>query len=113
MGSFGTSISTTLWDHRATLHHAQLAEHLTAYDPAMTQALAGLQASGMSPEQSLGAINRLVDTQAALKPRPRTRTKAAPARRTPLCDRRRAMTKPRTGQALDTMSREQFGQRFR
>ena len=39
-GSFGTSISTTLWDHRATLHHAQLAEKLTAYDPATSQALA-------------------------------------------------------------------------
>jgi DHA2 family multidrug resistance protein len=66
MGSFGTSISTTLWDHRATLHHAQLTEHLTAYDPAMTQALGNMQASGMSTEQALAAINRLVDTQAAL-----------------------------------------------
>ena len=28
-GSFGTSITTTLWDRRATLHHAQLVEHLT------------------------------------------------------------------------------------
>ena len=27
-GSFGTSITTTLWDRRATLHHAQLVEHL-------------------------------------------------------------------------------------
>jgi DHA2 family multidrug resistance protein len=66
MGSFGTSISTTLWDHRATLHHAQLAEKITAYDPTTTQALAGMQASGMSPEQSLAALNRMVDQQAAL-----------------------------------------------
>src|SRR5262249_32019348 len=29
-GSFGTSIATTLWDRRASLHHAQLAEHITA-----------------------------------------------------------------------------------
>jgi len=65
-GSFGTSISTTLWDHRATLHHAQLAEHVTAYDPVATQALAGMQASGMTPDQALAALNRVVDTQAAL-----------------------------------------------
>ena len=29
-GSFGTSIVTTLWDRRATLHHAQLAERTLA-----------------------------------------------------------------------------------
>ena len=51
-GSFGTSISTTLWDHRATLHHAQLAEHISSYNPLATQALGGMQASGMTPEQS-------------------------------------------------------------
>ena len=39
-GSFGTSIATTFWDHRASLHHAQLAEHITPYDPA-TSAGAG------------------------------------------------------------------------
>ena len=37
-GSFGTSITTTLWDRRATLHHAQLVEHLTPGDPAAAQA---------------------------------------------------------------------------
>jgi DHA2 family multidrug resistance protein len=65
-GAFGTSLSTTLWDHRASLHHAQLAEKVTAYEPATTQALADLQAGGMTPEQSLAAINRLIDQQAAL-----------------------------------------------
>ena len=65
-GSFGTSISTTLWDHRATMHHAHLAEKLTTYDPATSQALANMQASGLSPEQSFAALNRLVDQQAAL-----------------------------------------------
>ena len=38
-GSFGTSITTTLWDRRATLHHAQLVEHLNADDPTSAQAL--------------------------------------------------------------------------
>jgi len=65
-GSFGTSISTTLWDHRATMHHAHLVEKLTPYDPTTSQAIANLQASGMTPDQSLAALNRLVDQQAAL-----------------------------------------------
>jgi DHA2 family multidrug resistance protein len=65
-GSFGTSISTTLWDHRATLHHAQLVEKLTPYDPATSQALANLQAGGMTPDQGLAFLNRMVDQQAAL-----------------------------------------------
>ena len=63
-GSFGTSITTTFWDHRATLHHAQLAEHITGANAASTQALATLQAGGLSPEQSYAMLNRLVDQQA-------------------------------------------------
>jgi MFS transporter, DHA2 family, multidrug resistance protein len=65
-GSFGTSISTTLWDHRATMHHAHMAEKLTAYDPTTSQALANLQSSGLSPDQSFAFINRMMDQQAAL-----------------------------------------------
>jgi MFS transporter, DHA2 family, multidrug resistance protein len=65
-GSFGTSISTTLWDHRATLHHAQLAERLSAYDPTTSQALSNMQAGGMTPDQSISLLNRMVDQQAAL-----------------------------------------------
>jgi len=65
-GSFGTSISTTLWDHRATMHHAQLAEKLTIYDPTTSQALANMQAGGMTPDQALAYLNRMIDQQAAL-----------------------------------------------
>jgi DHA2 family multidrug resistance protein len=63
-GSFGTSITTTVWDRRATLHHAQLIEHLSPGAPASTQALDSLHASGMSPEASAALLNRLVDQQA-------------------------------------------------
>src|SRR2546426_866842 len=63
-GSFGTSIATTFWDRRASLHHAQLAERITAYDPSSTQALSGMQAGGMSPQQSYEAVNRIIDQQA-------------------------------------------------
>ena len=61
-GSFGTSISTTWWDRRASLHHAQLAEHITPYDP--SPAMAGLQAQGLSAEQIHALLNRLIDQQA-------------------------------------------------
>jgi len=63
-GSFGTSIATTAWDHRATLHHAQLVEHLSSADAASSQALATLHASGLTPDQSYALLNRLVDQQA-------------------------------------------------
>ncbi|TLY60590.1 MAG: DHA2 family efflux MFS transporter permease subunit [Gammaproteobacteria bacterium] len=63
-GAFGTSITTTLWDRRATLHHAQLVEHLSPYNPVTAQALGTLHGSGMGPDQSYAALNRLVDAQA-------------------------------------------------
>jgi DHA2 family multidrug resistance protein len=63
-GSFGTSITTTLWDRRATLHHAQLVEHLTPGDPTAAQTFAQLHAGGMSTQQSYELVNRLADSQA-------------------------------------------------
>ena len=62
-GSFGTSIATTAWDHRATLHHAQLVERI-GDNPASAQTLAALQASGLTPDQSYAMLNRMVDQQA-------------------------------------------------
>ncbi len=41
-GSFAASITTFLWNRRAAFHHAQLAEHITAYDPTVRHALAQL-----------------------------------------------------------------------
>ena len=63
-GAFGTSITTTLWDRRATLHHAQLVEHLNAGNPMTAQALGTLHAGGMGQDQSYELLNRLVDGQA-------------------------------------------------
>jgi DHA2 family multidrug resistance protein len=63
-GSFGTSITTTLWERRATLHHAQLVEQLTPSSPAASQAFATLHAHGMGTAQSYALLNRLVDAQA-------------------------------------------------
>jgi len=63
-GAMGTSISTTLWESRAALHHAQLAEAVTAGNPSVPAALAGLSAAGLTPEQALAQVNRMVDQQA-------------------------------------------------
>lgn len=63
-GAFGASIATTVWENRAALHHARLAEAVNPGSPAAQAALSGLTASGLTPEQALGAINRMVDQQA-------------------------------------------------
>ena len=63
-GSFATSITTTLWDRRATLHHEQLVEHLTGSNAAMTQALGQLHAGGLTSRQGYELLNNLVTNQA-------------------------------------------------
>ena len=63
-GAVGTSVFTTLWESRASLHHAQLAEHVGPTNPAAQQAIAQLRAAGYTQEQALAQINRLVDQQA-------------------------------------------------
>ncbi|MFG6449354.1 DHA2 family efflux MFS transporter permease subunit [Roseateles sp. BYS180W] len=63
-GAMGTSIATTLWESRATLHHHHMVERLSLGDPIAGQTLATLQASGLSPEQAWSQINRLIDQQA-------------------------------------------------
>lgn len=63
-GAFGTSITTTLWENRAALHHSQLVESINNASQPTRQALSGLASQGLSPEQSLAYLNRLVDQQA-------------------------------------------------
>ncbi|VWX62297.1 multidrug efflux system protein [Burkholderiales bacterium 8X] len=62
-GAIGTSVATTLWENRAALHHAQLAESINAGNPAFNSTMSGLNASGLGPDQVLGQINRIVDQQ--------------------------------------------------
>ena len=65
-GSFGTSIATTLWDHRAILHHAQLTEYVRNSSTATGHYLQILQAGGLSPQQAGAAINRSIDVESHL-----------------------------------------------
>ncbi|SDI41357.1 DHA2 family efflux MFS transporter permease subunit [Variovorax sp. OV700] len=62
-GAMGTSITTTLWENRAALHHSQLAESVNQGNNAATNAMSGLASSGLSTEQVLGQVNRIVDQQ--------------------------------------------------
>ncbi len=64
-GSFGASIYTTLWDNRATLHHEQLAMAISPGHVSAMRALQMMQAGGLSHEQALGVLNRLIDVQAS------------------------------------------------
>jgi DHA2 family multidrug resistance protein len=66
-GAFGTSITTTLWENRAALHHAELAEAINNASLPTQQTLAGLGTLGLNQEQGLATINRLLDQQAFMK----------------------------------------------
>ena len=63
-GAFGTSIATTLWDNRATMHHAHLIEKITITNQATNQTLSNLEGAGLSTQQALAMINRTIDQQA-------------------------------------------------
>ncbi|GLS16927.1 DHA2 family efflux MFS transporter permease subunit [Hydrogenophaga electricum] len=63
-GAVGTSLFTTLWESRASLHHAQLAEAVHAGNATAMASLQQFMAAGMSREQALATIDRLVNQQA-------------------------------------------------
>ncbi|MBK1713408.1 DHA2 family efflux MFS transporter permease subunit [Rubrivivax gelatinosus] len=65
-GAIGTSLFTTLWDNRASLHHAHLVEAISAgsHDATTQAMLAQLAAAGQSAEQANATLNRLIDQQA-------------------------------------------------
>jgi DHA2 family multidrug resistance protein len=62
--AFGTSISTTMWDDRAALHHARLVENISAYSAASQQAIDTLSAQGMPREQIMALLERQATAQA-------------------------------------------------
>jgi MFS transporter, DHA2 family, multidrug resistance protein len=63
-GAFGTSITTTLWESRASLHHARLAEHIAPGNPATRDALGALGGGGLDPGQAYALLDRMVTQQA-------------------------------------------------
>ncbi|CDG16037.1 DHA2 family efflux MFS transporter permease subunit [Xenorhabdus doucetiae] len=49
--SVGTSITMTLWSQRESVHHVQLTQAVTPYNPIATQAYENMQQLGLSPTQ--------------------------------------------------------------
>jgi DHA2 family multidrug resistance protein len=65
-GGFGSSIATTAWDNRSSLHHARLMEHATVYDPQFTQGMQNLEQLGMNSDQAHAVFERTLSVQAGM-----------------------------------------------
>ncbi|KAG9592043.1 hypothetical protein KCV01_g11238, partial [Aureobasidium melanogenum] len=64
-GSIATAVSTTMYSHRTTYHHATLAEHVVSGDRTTMEYLDRFQAFGVQGPTANAALNRIVDVQAA------------------------------------------------
>lgn len=65
--SFGTSIMTSLWSHRATQYGAQLAESVNDHNPAASAYLGQLARLGLAPDAALAYVqNAVIAPQASL-----------------------------------------------
>ena len=63
--ALGTSAMATLWDRRTAVHHAQLAEHTGAHNPAFSRAVEDLTAQGLSEQGAWTVIERTLGVQAS------------------------------------------------
>ena len=63
-GAVGTSLFTTLWENRAALHHSQLSEAINDGSATAVATLSQLMASGMSRQQALSTVDRMINQQA-------------------------------------------------
>ena len=57
--SFSASLTTFMWEHRAIVHHAQLTEHITIYDPATQATMSQLGDS----QTSAALVNQMITQQ--------------------------------------------------
>ncbi|WP_153100617.1 DHA2 family efflux MFS transporter permease subunit [Paraburkholderia hayleyella] len=64
-GGIGTSIFQTAWDHRTILHHAQLSEQASVYNPVFNHSIQQMGQAGLSESQAYGLFNNMVTQQAA------------------------------------------------
>ena len=63
-GAMGTSIATTVWDQRASLHHAHFTEPLVQGQGAFGAFVDAMSKTGLSAEQAWLQVNRMIDQQA-------------------------------------------------
>jgi DHA2 family multidrug resistance protein len=64
--SFATSLTTTFWDRRETLHQTHLADTISVYAPAYQQSLAQLHQFGLTDQAAAGAMTRGLISQSYL-----------------------------------------------
>jgi DHA2 family multidrug resistance protein len=65
-GGFGSSIATTLWDRRSSLHHAQLTEATNVFNPTFDQSVQNLRDIGMNSGQAHSFIEHNLAIQAGM-----------------------------------------------
>ncbi|WP_441642307.1 DHA2 family efflux MFS transporter permease subunit [Cupriavidus sp. 2KB_3] len=66
-GAAGTSLATTVWNDRAVLHHARLAEQASPGNPRYTATLESIQsAMHLSPDQAVAFFERGLNAQAIM-----------------------------------------------
>jgi DHA2 family multidrug resistance protein len=65
-GAVGASLAITLWDDRAKLHRAQLAEHVVRGDPGTESMLRALEGQGLSAQQALARIDNALEVEARM-----------------------------------------------
>jgi DHA2 family multidrug resistance protein len=63
-GAFGTSVTTTVWEDRAAMHHARLSESVHSGSMPLQQSLDTTAALGLDATQRLGLVEQLADQQA-------------------------------------------------
>ncbi len=57
-GSFATSLTTTFWDRRETLHQSRLSDTISVYAPSYQQTLEKLHLSGLTDQAAAGVMTR-------------------------------------------------------
>ncbi|MBV8802320.1 MAG: DHA2 family efflux MFS transporter permease subunit, partial [Gammaproteobacteria bacterium] len=62
-GSFGTSISVTMWDRREAFHHGQLVEQINHFNPISHETLDQLRLLGFSGMKNIGVVETMITNQ--------------------------------------------------
>ena len=63
-GSFGTSLSVSIWNNREAMHQSHLVEHINNYNPFTIQILEQLHQLGISGVKAYGVIYQTIINQA-------------------------------------------------
>jgi DHA2 family multidrug resistance protein len=63
-GSFGTSISVTMWDRRESFHHSRLVENIYPNNPIAVDTFQQLKAVGITSTERLKLVDDVVTNQA-------------------------------------------------